>query len=1036
MTYPKTNKNGFSGEESSGVAYFFALAVFGLMVGGLSIGPDMERCKHLRGEDTFKCYEYLISAVPGFLIAINVCGLLSLVFLELSLHTFRQREAIRNHEDVRIGRPLPYCSRTRKIGLMLFLLGVLISFSIPLPPVSNEGMLMRKLSRGRSVVADGPLSRNLRQGQRGDARSLNVPLTSPRGRKLSGPQVRARESNIVPGVKFTPLVQFDGTWYPICRYGFVQNSSGATKVCQKLGYNIGVPTWDDEDSDPMAMPIGECGNGQDLDKCEFQGVNQWGKVNDSLCYFPNEEGSNIARVTCAQSLGDSCGESRFITNCADHDICCSFCPEYHSPMIHDACSEHDYFYNRTNCLTGTDRCLPCSLALNASTAGNICEEHFEKCRSVCESEDENDEGQSCLFSLIFFKGACSGPINKSSIRWMAFFAGLAHYMGFVVIFNDLGRWRALFDPSRSQIISRRMDNGEEEQGIYTEAERDCAWVYEKYALFVSTMVLPALAFTLIGLWGSAVEHLHSLEGMVIAIIVFVLNSLACLESSLYVIRNKGSFCSRKRLIGFSLIVIGLIGFIFVDLFINDLSMVVMQGPRKLKMIRSTSANFVSTLTNKDHKVIQTIKEKSKPQTPARSRKLSGGNGPLVRGRDIYSVKPGKEFLPEVLFNSSWYPICPHGFKDNWYGATQICKKLGFDVGVAEDKYEHQDDGPMGMLIGKCEDGQDLDKCKFQGINRWGETDGTLCSNDNFAYVTCFSELRDACKKDYYLSDCGESGKCCKECPDSYFCGETSFYDRDKCVGDSEPSDACAPCPLVDNAEFTKDHSGEHDPCRQQCKKGFNFWQQDPVSLAEIHDGRTEPIVCTEENIVADESVVCALIGIALLANTVGFFLIWKSIAPWKKFMLSWMVKAKIPEVSPAMEKVEKERSSIELAVVDKSSENPFVSALKQLKEAKDAGLLSEAEFQSAKEQMLSKFTGKSSSVSNPKIFPSQRVHEPAFLPNTQSGVASTPAPPPNIQNLVDKPSAGPITMNFTVPSHGNQTAVQNSIIENARNVGK
>jgi hypothetical protein len=69
MTYPKTNKNGFSGEQSSGVAYFFALAVFGLMVGGLSIGPDMERCKH---NDTFKCYEYLISAVPGFLIAINV----------------------------------------------------------------------------------------------------------------------------------------------------------------------------------------------------------------------------------------------------------------------------------------------------------------------------------------------------------------------------------------------------------------------------------------------------------------------------------------------------------------------------------------------------------------------------------------------------------------------------------------------------------------------------------------------------------------------------------------------------------------------------------------------------------------------------------------------------------------------------------------------------------------------------------------------------------------------------------------------------
>ena len=45
--------------------------------------------------------------------------------------------------------------------------------------------------------------------------------------------------------------------------------------------------------------MGECRDGQDIDKCKFQGINRWGKVNDTLCQFGNEEHGNVARIACA-----------------------------------------------------------------------------------------------------------------------------------------------------------------------------------------------------------------------------------------------------------------------------------------------------------------------------------------------------------------------------------------------------------------------------------------------------------------------------------------------------------------------------------------------------------------------------------------------------------------------------------------------------------------------------------------------------------------------------------------------------------------
>ena len=136
----------------------------------------------------------------------------------------------------------------------------------------------------------------------------------------------------------------------------------------------------------------------------------------------------------------------------------------------------------------------------------------------------------------------------------------------------------------------------------------------------------------------------------------------------------------------------------------------------------------------------------------------------MRGRGFYAVKPGVQFVPEVLFNGSWYNICPDGFTDNWYGATKICQNLGFAIGVPSNQWKEGKD--LLMPVGKCRDGQDLDKCEFNGIRRWGEINSSLCSTSEVVQMTCFSELYGGvCEDGSYLSDCEEeSGKCCIAVP--------------------------------------------------------------------------------------------------------------------------------------------------------------------------------------------------------------------------------------------------------------------------------
>ena len=91
----------------------------------------------------------------------------------------------------------------------------------------------------------------------------------------------------------------------------------------------------------------------------------------------------------------------------------------------------------------------------------------------------------------------------------------------------------------------------------------------------------------------------------------------------------------------------------------------------------------------------------------------------VRAEGGAKVVPGEGFVPEVLFEGKYYPICGHYFWDNDYGAETVCKALGFNDGAharTSAKYEEH-----AMPVGKCNSGQPLDECSGGG-NAWGNLD--------------------------------------------------------------------------------------------------------------------------------------------------------------------------------------------------------------------------------------------------------------------------------------------------------------------------
>jgi hypothetical protein len=70
------------------------------------------------------------------------------------------------------------------------------------------------------------------------------------------------------------------------------------------------------------------------------------------------------------------------------------------------------------------------------------------------------------------------------------------------------------------------------------------------------------------------------------------------------------------------------------------------------------------------------------------------------------------WMPQIAFSSDpdriWHPICAQGFKENKYGATAVCREVGFWSGEVNGTYELREEG---FPVGKCNTGERLDECR-------------------------------------------------------------------------------------------------------------------------------------------------------------------------------------------------------------------------------------------------------------------------------------------------------------------------------------
>merc|ERR1712028_49015 len=100
----------------------------------------------------------------------------------------------------------------------------------------------------------------------------------------------------------------------------------------------------------------------------------------------------------------------------------------------------------------------------------------------------------------------------------------------------------------------------------------------------------------------------------------------------------------------------------------------------------------------------------------------------VRAENGATATAGVAFVPEVMFNGNWYPICGHFFWDNNHGATTVCQELGYG-GFSSGTRQHVRDtySADSMPVGECSAGQALTSCN-QGGNDWGnlEYNGGWC----------------------------------------------------------------------------------------------------------------------------------------------------------------------------------------------------------------------------------------------------------------------------------------------------------------------
>ena len=103
------------------------------------------------------------------------------------------------------------------------------------------------------------------------------------------------------------------------------------------------------------------------------------------------------------------------------------------------------------------------------------------------------------------------------------------------------------------------------------------------------------------------------------------------------------------------------------------------------------------------------------------------------------MQEGKAFVPEVLFEGKYHPICGHWFWNNHKGATAFCNLLRFKNGKMTKT--HAKYNVDAMPVGQCKTGEVLTKCTAGG-NAWGnfaDSNGWCQKGENIGVtVTCDS----------------------------------------------------------------------------------------------------------------------------------------------------------------------------------------------------------------------------------------------------------------------------------------------------------
>eukprot|EP00937_MAST-01D_sp_MAST-1D-sp2_P004155 g4155.t1 len=97
--------------------------------------------------------------------------------------------------------------------------------------------------------------------------------------------------------------------------------------------------------------------------------------------------------------------------------------------------------------------------------------------------------------------------------------------------------------------------------------------------------------------------------------------------------------------------------------------------------------------------------------------------PRVRAAGGAIVQEGVPFVPQVEYDSAWYPVCgQEGYLwSNNHAANTICTAMGFGAGFVHDLYKLLD--ADAMPVGGCWAGEPLNACTGGG-NDWGRPGST------------------------------------------------------------------------------------------------------------------------------------------------------------------------------------------------------------------------------------------------------------------------------------------------------------------------